>query len=117
MEAIKQMKDLEKLIQDKMDDLTALEDREMELEPKHIKMMSAIYDSDLVSNLPNQTLRDSAVESLVLNDQRYVPIHTEYLMNKLLIKRTYRVMRYLEEAMKNRRTEINYLTFGGDKSE
>lgn len=111
---IEDIRKIESLVSEKIDELNKLEDEEMILEPEHRKMISGLMNSDLIARLPNQTQRDSTLEDYVLNHEDYRELHEKWLITKSKIKRTYRKYIFYSECLKNRRTELQALAFGGE---
>lgn len=111
---LKDISDLETQIGAALTELDRLEGEEMAVEPEHRKMISELLNSDLVAKLPNQQMRDDALENYILNHDQYRPLHEKWLLCKADNKRAYRQYRFLEECMKNRRAELQLLTFGGN---
>jgi len=106
---------LETELLDTITQLNALEDAEMVVEPEHRKMVSELMNSDFIAKLPNQSMRDDALENYILNNEQYRPMHEKWLIAKNETKRMYRKYRFLEECLKDCRTELQLLAFGGDK--
>lgn len=96
-----------------MNILGEVEEKELDLEPEHRKMVSELMNSDFIAKLPNQIMRDDALENYILNNPEYSDRHRAYLEHKALVKKTYRTYRYIEDCIKNRRAELQAVTFGG----
>jgi len=110
---LKDLVSLEKEIREVTDTLNALDDKDLEIEPEHRKMISELMNSDFIARLPNQAQRDDALENYVLNNEQYRPLHYNYLKHKNTLKNTYRLYYFLQDCMKNRRAELQVITFGG----
>jgi len=106
---VKDLRDLEEQMGDKVTDLEILDRQEMESEPAHRKMVSELMSADFIAKLPNQVMRDDALENYILNNDQYCDLHTAYLVLKMKGRNTYKWYRYLEECMKNRRAELQSL--------
>jgi hypothetical protein len=96
-------------------DMEVLDKQEMDAEPEHRKMVSELMNADFIAKLPNQVMRDDALENYILNNDQYADRHRAYLILKMRGRSLYRKYRYLEECMKNRRAELQVLNYGGDK--
>jgi DNA polymerase III delta prime subunit len=105
---------LEKELSEAIRILSDIEDREMESEPEHRKMLNELINADFITNLPNQAMRDSALEDYVMNNEQYREKHREYLTIKNMSKRAYRDYRFIEECLKDRRAELQSMSFGGE---
>lgn len=105
------MRELEVGILAYIEKLNRLEIEDMENEPEHRKMISELMNADFIAKLPNQVMRDDALENYIYNNEQFSKKHMEYLKLKLEIKNCYRRYRYYEECMKNRRTELNTFVF------
>jgi hypothetical protein len=110
---IEDLRNMEKEVAELIATLETLDKQEMDAEPDHRQMISEIMNMDSIAKLPNQTMRDDALENYVLNHIDYADKHRAYLLLKLKGKNTYRKYRYLEECMKNRRAELQTITYGG----
>jgi thiaminase len=97
---------LEKELASLLLDLDYLDKQEMDSEPAHRKMVSELMNADFIAKLPNQTMRDDALEDYMLNNDQYRDKHLAYLLLKMNNRQKYRRYRFLEECMKNRRTEL-----------
>jgi hypothetical protein len=59
-------------------------------------------------------MRDAALENYVLNHDDYRPLHERYLTIKAEIRVAWRRLRFFEECIKNRRAELQVISFGGN---
>ncbi len=106
---------LETKIFDFITQLDATDKEELDSEPAHRQMITEVMNMDVVAKLGNQTQRDNALEDYILNRPEYAEKHRTYLELKNKAKSTYRNYRFYEECLKDRRAELQMLTFGGDK--
>lgn len=74
-----------------------------------------IMNMDRVANLPNQSMREAEVDTMLQNDERFAGMYREYLENKTNQKTAWIMFDTRKELTESLRTLVNNLTFGKDK--
>lgn len=87
-------------------------------EEQYKQIRAEVYNMDRVQTQPNQILRDSEADVIMVNHEKFKPLYDKYLDSKAASKKAWVRYEVRKEINENLRALVNNLTFmKGGKNE